>query len=278
MKSQGESNSMERLHKVLAHAGVASRRQAEQIILERRVKVNGQIVSELGTLVDPSRDRIQVDGETIRAENKAYIILHKPRGYLSDRDEGHGKPTALDLVASGERLYAAGRLDANSEGLLLLTNDGELAHRLTHPRYEHEKEYLALVEGKPDERALRSMTRGVMYEGERLRADSVRIVPHLGGIARRQHWPEAGRNETWLSIILHEGKKREIRHMGGILGYPVKRLIRVRIGPLQLDGLPIGGWRELREDEVRQLQGKPDARDPQRPLRTRQIDSIHHRH
>src|SRR4030067_508700 len=111
---------MERLHKVLAHAGVASRRKAEELILERRVRVNGKIVAELGTQVDPARDRIHVDGETIHTERKTYIILHKPKGYLSDRDEGQSKPTALDLVPSRERLYAAGRLDVNSEGLLLL--------------------------------------------------------------------------------------------------------------------------------------------------------------
>ncbi|MBI4791063.1 MAG: rRNA pseudouridine synthase [Chloroflexi bacterium] len=244
---------MERLHKVLAHAGVASRRKAEELILERRVRVNGKVVAELGTQVDPAHDRIQVDGATIHTERKTYIILHKPKGYLSDRDEGQNKPTALDLVPSRERLYAAGRLDVNSEGLLLLTNDGDLAHRVTHPRFEHEKEYLALVEGTPDQATLERLQKGIWYEGDLLRADLAQIRHHLGEIARRQHWKPAGRNECWLRIVLHEGKKREIRHMCGAVGHPVKWLIRVRIGPIHLGTLPVGQWRELDESEIREL-------------------------
>jgi 23S rRNA pseudouridine2605 synthase len=244
---------MERLHKVLAHAGVASRRQAEEIILQGRVRVNGRVVQELGTQVDPEHDKIQVDGKRVRAESNTYIILYKPRGYLSDRDEGQDKPTALDLVPSGNRLYAAGRLDANSEGLLLLTNDGDLAYRITHPRFEHQKEYLALVEGVPTSETLRQMTRGVEYEGARYRADSASIVRRLGLQGRKQDWPEARSNETWLRIVLHEGKKREIRHMSAALGHPVKRLIRVRIGPLQLGILPVGQWRELDRKEITAL-------------------------
>lgn len=244
---------MERLHKVLAHAGVASRRHAEELIVAGQVRVNGKVVTELGTQVDPARDRIQVDGRTIHAEHKTYIVLHKPKGYLSDRDEAQDKPTALDLVPVKERLYAAGRLDANSEGLLLLTNDGDLAHRLTHPRYEHAKEYLALVEGHPTEETLARMRRGVWYEGERLVADAVRILRDLGPTARDQHWDVARRDETWLRIVLHEGRKREIRHMTAALGHPVRRLIRVRIGPIELGRLPVGQWRELNEREVSAL-------------------------
>lgn len=258
----------ERLHKVLAHAGVASRRKAEQLILEGHVRVNGKIVSELGTQVDPARDRIQVDGETVRAEKKVYIVLHKPKGCLSDRDPSapfdstqgrgsgqaaRGKPSALDLIPSGERLYAAGRLDANSEGLLLLTNDGDLAHCVTHPRFGHVKEYLALVEGVPTEKTLARLQRGIWYEGDLLRVDSAEIVRHLGAAARRQHWNEAGKGECWLRIILHEGKKREIRHLGGAVGHPVRRLIRVRIGPIELGTLPVGQWRELDAREVREF-------------------------
>ena len=244
---------MKRLQKVLAHAGVASRREAENLIRQGHVRVNGEIVSELGTQVDPQHDRIQVNGKTIRAEKKKYVILHKPRGYLSDRDEGQENPTALDLVPLRERLYAAGRLDLNSEGLLLLTNDGELAHQVTHPRFEHEKEYLALVEGVPDPEALERLEKGVWYEGELLRADSVQIVRHLGEIERSQHWPPARRDESWLRIVLHEGKKREIRHMGVAVGHPVRRLIRIRVGPLRLGSLPVGEWRELDEREVNML-------------------------
>jgi pseudouridine synthase len=144
-------------------------------------------------------------------------------------------------------------LDANSEGLLLLTNDGDLAHRITHPRYEHEKEYLALVEGKPAEETLARLRKGVCYDGDLLRVDSVRVVWHLGEIARRQHWNEAGRGECWLRIVLHEGKKREIRHLCSAMGHPVHRLIRVRIGPIELGALPVGKWRELSGKEINAL-------------------------
>ena len=130
---------MDRLQKILAHAGIASRRKCEELILAGRVRVNGKIVSELGTKAEPARDRIEVDGAPIQIEKKMYVALHKPRGYLSDIDEERGKRLAVELVPSRERLYAAGRLDLNSEGLLLLTNDGDLAHRVTHPRFEHAK-------------------------------------------------------------------------------------------------------------------------------------------
>lgn len=243
----------ERLQKVLAQAGVASRRQAEDMILEGRVRVNGHVVRELGTQVEPETDQIQADGKPVRIENKVYVILHKPRGYLSDRDETADKPSALELVSSKERLYAAGRLDANSEGLLLLTNDGALAFRVTHPRYEHEKEYLVLVEGKPTEQSMDRMVKGVHYGGERFRADSVEIVKRLGEMARKHHWKEAQGNETWLRVVLHEGKKREIRHMCASLGYPVKRLIRVRIGPVELGDLPVGKFRDLDLTKVKEL-------------------------
>jgi len=261
---------MERLQKVLAHAGVASRRKCEELILARRVRVNGKIVSELGTQVDPVRDRVEVDGTRIRVEKKSYIILHKPKGYLSDIDKARGLPLATDLVPTRERLYAAGRLDANSEGLLLLTNDGDLAHRVTHPRYQHEKEYLALVEGEPSEETLARMEKGIWYAGDWLRVDSAKIVRHLGEMARRQRWGEARRGETWLRLVLHEGKKREIRHLCGAVGHPVRRLIRVRIGPIELGALPVGEWRELSAREVREFmndksQGK------------RKIDGINHR-
>lgn len=247
---------MERLHKIMASAGIASRRKCEEMILARRVRVNGRIVTELGTQVEPARDQIDVDGERIHAEKKSYIILHKPKGYLSDIDEARGKPLAVDLVPTHARLYAAGRLDANSEGLLLLTNDGDLAHRVTHPRYEHEKEYLALVEGEPTEETLARLRQGVWYEGDRLRVDSVKIVRELGILARRQHWSDARRGETWLRIILHEGKKRQIRHLCGAVGHPARRLIRIRIGPIELGMLPVGEWRELSAREVSELKNE----------------------
>jgi len=244
---------MERLQKVLACAGVASRRKCEELILQGRVRVNGQVVTQLGTKVDLVRDIIEVDGQPITLEKKVYILLHKPRGYLSDTLDFRGRPSALALVPGGERLYPAGRLDARSEGLLLLTNDGELAHRLTHPRYEHEKEYLALVEGQPTEATLRRMLEGVEQDGEILRADAVERRERLGLEAQIHGWKEAPRGMVWLRIILHEGKKRHIRRMCAALGHPVQRLIRTRIGPLELGDLPVGKWRHLTEREVKRL-------------------------
>jgi 23S rRNA pseudouridine2605 synthase len=260
---------MERLHKILAHAGIASRRKCEALILARRVRVNGEIVTGLGAKVDPSRDRIEVDGEPIHVEKKTYILLHKPKGYLSDIDAARGKPLAVDLVPLRERLYAAGRLDANSEGLLLLTNDGELAHRITHPRYQHAKEYLALVEGEPTPATLARLQKGIWYDGDWLRADSITIARHLGEMARQHRWQEAKRGETWLRIVLREGKKREIRHLCGAVGHPVRRLIRVRIGALELGALPVGKWRALTEREVRELK--------RATLKENEIDTLHHR-
>jgi pseudouridine synthase len=244
---------MERLQKVLAHAGVASRRKCEEVILQGRVRVNGEVVTQLGTKVDPARDTIEVDGQPITPEKKVYVLLHKPRGYLSDTLDFRGRPSALSLVPGGERLYPAGRLDARSEGLLFLTNDGELAHRLTHPRYEHQKEYLALVEGEPTEATLRRMLKGLGQDGQTLRADAVERLDRLGSEARIHGWQEAPRGMSWLRILLHEGKKRHIRRMCAALGHPVRRLIRVRIGPLELGDLPVGKWRYLAEGEVKQL-------------------------
>lgn len=244
---------MERLQKVLAHAGVASRRKCEELILQGRVRVNGQVVTQLGTKVDPGRDTIEVDGRLIVPEEKVYILLHKPRGYLSDTLDFQGRPLALGLVPDGERLYPVGRLDAESEGLLLLTNDGELAHRLTHPRYEHRKEYLALVEGKPTEATLRRMLKGVEWNGQTLRADAVEKLERPGPQARIHGWQQAPKDMTWLRILLHEGKKRHIRRMCAALGHPVRRLIRTRIGPLELGDLSVGKWRYLTEGEVKRL-------------------------
>jgi 23S rRNA pseudouridine2605 synthase len=244
---------MERLQKVLARAGVASRRKCEELIRQGRVRVNGQVVTQLGTKVNQAQDTIEVDGRLVTSEIKVYILLHKPRGYLSDTLDFRGLPSALSLIPGGERLYPVGRLDARSEGLLLLTNDGELAHRLTHPRYEHEKEYLALVEGEPTEATLRRMLEGVEQDGEVLQADTVERLKRLGPEARIHGWEEAPRGMTWLRIILHEGKKRHIRRMCAALGHPVRRLIRIRIGPLELRDLPVGKWRYLTEREVKRL-------------------------
>jgi 23S rRNA pseudouridine2605 synthase len=238
---------MERLHKLLAQAGVASRRKAEELILAGRIQVNGRVVETPGAKVDPERDSVEVDHQRVRLESKMYIILNKPRGYISDRDETGEKKTALDLVPHGERLFAAGRLDMDSEGLLLLTNDGDLTFRLTHPRFEHQKEYLALVSGNPDDASLQKLRRGIRYQDEWLKADRVARA------ARKQAFGVAARDQTWLRLLLHEGKKRHIRHMCGAVGYPVLRLIRTRIGAIELEGLKTGHWRRLTAQEIERL-------------------------
>ena len=232
---------MERLQKALAHAGVASRRKCEELILQGRVRVNSQVVTQLGTKVDPAQDTIEVDGQPITLEKKVYIALHKPRGYLSDTLDFRGRPSALGLVPGGERLYPAGRLDARSEGLLLLTNDGELANLLTHPRYEHTKEYHVYVEGHPDDETLRRWRRGVFLDGRQTAPAEVSVLRHK-------------RHRTWLRVVLREGRKRQIRRMAEMLGYRVHRLIRVRIGPVHLGDLKPGEWRHLTKRELKELE------------------------
>lgn len=247
----------DRLQKIISRAGVASRRRAEELITQGHVRVNGKVVSELGSKADATRDEIEVDGQRIRIERNVYIILHKPKGYLSDNDEGRGKLLALDLVPSRERLYPVGRLDANSEGLLLLTNDGELAHRITHPSYGHTKEYLALVEGEPDLKALEKLRKGIWYDGEMLRADRAERV------GKHQRFGNAHVRQSWVKLVLHEGKKRQVRHMCAAVGHSVLRLIRTRIGSVELGSLPAGQWRALSKAELDQLKQGVDEKQVQ---------------
>jgi 23S rRNA pseudouridine2605 synthase len=239
---------MERLQKVLAQAGVASRRACEELIRQGRVQVNGQVVTEMGTKVDPHRDAIRVDGKPISdPAEKVYLILNKPPGYISTVHDPWGRPTVLDLIPYEERLYPVGRLDAESEGLLLLTNDGRLTHRLTHPRYEHEKEYLTLVRGRPRDAVLSRLRRGVDLEEGRTAPAEVNRVSRKEGL-------ETPPDTTWLRIVIHEGRKRQIRRMCAAVGHPVQRLVRVRMGPIELGDLAVGEYRPLSAKEVRRLQ------------------------
>jgi 23S rRNA pseudouridine2605 synthase len=231
----------ERLQKILARAGFGSRRACEEYIREGRVAVNGQM-AQIGQKADPDRDHITLDGEQVQAEQPhTYVALHKPRGVLSDEGDGTGRiQTARDLVALPGHLYPVGRLDLRSEGLVLLTDDGELTHRLTHPRYEHEKEYQVYVEGHPDEKTLQQWRSGVFLEGSKTAPAEVSML--------RQE-----KDRTWLRIVLREGRKRQIRRMGAMLGHPVHQLIRVRIGPVHLGNLEPGQWRHLTEQELQDL-------------------------
>jgi 23S rRNA pseudouridine2605 synthase len=231
----------ERLQKILARAGFGSRRACEELIRAGRVAVNGQ-VAQIGQKADPGHDRITLDGKPVRANReRTYVVLHKPRGVLSDEGDGTRRiQTARELVGLPGHLYPVGRLDLRSEGLLLLTDDGELTHRLTHPRYEHEKEYKALVEGHPDEETLKQWRQGVFLEGSK-------TAPAEVSILRREE------DRTWLRVVLREGRKRQIRRVGAMLGHPVHQLVRVRIGPVRLEGLKPGKWRHLSEQEIEAL-------------------------
>jgi 23S rRNA pseudouridine2605 synthase len=241
----------ERLQKILARAGLGSRRACEAMIAEGRVTVNGRMAT-LGQKADPRRDEIAVDGARLgRPERLRYVMLHKPRGAVSSLEAQGDRPTVRDLVPLEERLYPVGRLDVDSEGLIVLTNDGELTDHLTHPRYESEKEYRVLVKGDPDAERLAAWRRGVVLEGTRTAPARV----------EREESTAAG---TWLRVTMHEGRKHQIRDIGQLLGLPVRRLVRVRMGGLTLGRLAPGEWRELRPDEVRRLRepGGPAPRDP----------------
>ena len=250
----------DRLQKLLSQAGIASRREAETLIVAGRVTVNGQVVTELGTKADPLTDQITVDGKPVRpVDAKIYLLLYKPVGYLTTLKDPEGRPIVTDLLKDvTSRVYPVGRLDYNTEGLLLLTNDGELTNALTHPKFEHEKEYVVLVEGRPNEGTLKSWKRGVLLEGEKTAPAKVEIM-------------SAEREQTWLRVIMHEGRKRQIREVAGMLGHKVKYLQRVRLGPLELGELKLGRWRRLTSAEVRSLmalvKSKPVKRSTKPPVK-----------
>ena len=231
----------ERLQKILASAGYGSRRACEEIILAGRVRVNG-VVASLGDKADPIQDRIQVDAKTItHREQSIYIALYKPRGIVSAVSSQDQRRTVTDLVDIPERVYPVGRLDVDSEGLILLTNDGELTNRLTHPRYKHEKEYKVLVARRPDSEQMETWRRGVVLEdGYRTAPADVRFLASSG-------------KGAWLRVIMHEGKKRQIREIGSKIGLPVVKIIRTRIGSLKLGTLKPRQWRQLSENEVKEL-------------------------
>jgi pseudouridine synthase len=232
-----------RLQKFLAEAGVASRRAGEQIILDGRVAVNGQPVRLLGTKVNPDLDEVTVDGKPVRVRRKLYVALHKPAGCVCSRRDEAGRPTIYDLLPrEWQNLYSVGRLDFNTEGLLFLTNDGQFALRLTHPRYGVRKKYVATVAGAVDEAMLAGFTRGVFHEGEELKALSARLI-------------SASHAKCVIEVELGEGKNREVRRLCESQGLTVKRLQRTQIGRIKLGELKPGRWRTLTETEIRTLLG-----------------------
>jgi len=235
-----------RLQKLLARAGIASRRVVEEMIEQGRVRVNGEVAA-LGQRADPDVDLVEVDGALVGVRpDTVWYLLNKPAGVVSTASDPQGRPTVVQLVPEEPRVFPVGRLDADTEGLLLLTNDGEVTNRLTHPRHGVEKEYLAHVEGSPSRGALRALREGIeLDDGVTAPAKASLIAP---GVVR---------------LVIHEGRNRQVRRMCEAVGHPVRRLVRVRIGPLTDSRLAPGEWRPLRQDEVRALERAASGRsDP----------------
>jgi len=233
---------VERLQKVIASRGLASRRRAEMMISQGRVRVNGIVVTELGTKVDPVTAEIQVDGKMLAAARELlYLLVHKPVGYVTTMDDPQHRPIVSDLLAGIDaRVYPVGRLDINSSGLLLCTNDGELANRMMHPRYKLKKYYLVTVDGRVSAAKLQHLRQGVDLEDGFSRPEQVAVKRSSG-------------ETTMLEIVLREGRNRQVRRMLAAIGYPVKKLVRTRIGFLRLGDLPKGKYRFLSSLEVARL-------------------------
>jgi 23S rRNA pseudouridine2605 synthase len=252
---------MDRLNKVLAAAGFGSRRQCEKLIVAGRVAVDGVPVTELGTRIGPE-EKVAVDGKEVKRQRLVYWLVNKPKGYLSTNKDPGGRPRVIDLVPEAdERIYTVGRLDEDSEGLVLLTNDGELALRLTHPRYGIEKTYHVQVAGKPTQELFEKLRQGVFLAEGKARAKRVKRLGFKG-------------ESALLEVVLAEGKNREIRRIFAKLGHKVMKLRRVAIGPISVQGLKLGKSRRLHSDELRALRRSafPDRRNPVSP-RNRVSDS-----
>jgi 23S rRNA pseudouridine2605 synthase len=230
-----------KLHAFLAQAGVASRRKSEELILAGKVRVNGSIVKNVADRIDPTKDRVEVDGKRIQPPTAfVYYILNKPVGYVSTVSDPDGKPTVMRLLPYTTRIYPVGRLDLESEGLMLFTNNGELAQRLTHPKFEVNKTYHVLLQGAPSNTALNALQRGVRLKEGMTRPAQVEPFKHERG-------------NTWITITIHQGMQRQVRRMCANVGLQVLRLVRVALGPLVLGDLPVGKWRQLSTEEERAL-------------------------
>jgi 23S rRNA pseudouridine2605 synthase len=230
-----------RLQRFLAEAGVASRRASEPLILEGRVAVNGQLVRQLGVRVDPERDSVALDSKRIQPRRKIYVALNKPGGVVCSRKDEFGRPLIYEfLPKEWGHLHSVGRLDYASEGLIFLTNDGQLSFHLTHPRYAVRKKYIATVEGRVDAGVLQRFTQGLWHQGDRLKAEKARLV-------------SASRSRSVVELELAEGKNREVRRLFESQGITVRRLLRTQIGKIKLGELPPGKWRTLTPSEIKSL-------------------------
>ena len=231
----------ERLQKYMARCGVDSRRRCEQLILDGRVAVNGSVITELGLKIDPEKDVVKVDGRRISAEKTVYYAVNKPTGYVSSSRDRYGRPRVIDLVPDTGRLFTVGRLDVNSWGLIIVTNDGDAAYRLSHPSVSPEKEYHVLLKGQISEEDIKALQSGIILEEGRTSPSKVRIL-----------WKR--KNRTCVSIIVKQGWYRMVRRMFMSLGKDVRDLYRVRIGNLTLDGIEEEGmWRKLEKEEVERI-------------------------
>lgn len=233
---------MERLQKIIANAGVVSRRQGEELIKQGKVTVNGEVITKLGVKADPDRDHIKVDGRLIhKKERDIYLVLNKPKGYITSLDDPEGRPTVADLLRGVKgRVYPVGRLDYNSEGLILFTNDGDLAHRLTHPSHEIAKTYLVKIDGEMNNEEIGKIEKGILLDDGMTATCSIRKVRKTD-------------ENSWVEITMHEGRKRQVRRMFEKIGHPVLKLKRTRIANLELGDLPPGSYRFLTVDELKSL-------------------------
>ena len=251
----------ERLQKIIAHAGVASRREAEGMIREGRVTVNGRVVTELGSKANVEHDHIKVDGKLItRKETHRYILVYKPKEVMTTVDDPQGRRTVIDLVRGvRERIYPVGRLDFHSEGLVLLTNDGDLAYQVSHPTHGSVKTYNVKVRGVPEERLVDKLRRGITLDGKRTLPCDIERIKTTG----------RGEDEgnSWFEVKLREGRTQQIRKMFQAVGHPVSKLRRVAIGPISDPKLTPGVWRELTKQEVKMLATMKEPKKPARPRR-----------
>lgn len=244
MKNKGEV-----LQKAIASAGLASRRAAEKLITSGQVRINGRVVTKLGTRVNGDKDKITVAGKPLpAAAPRVYFLLHKPKGIVSTVRDDRGRKTVISLVPSRERMVPVGRLDINNSGLLLLSNDGELVYELTHPKFEHEKEYEVLIQVPHEWK--KDNVKNALF---RLR-QGVRLVDGVKSYPAQSEIKEQISNDRYLvSLVIHEGRKHQVRQMINAIGASVVELKRVRLGPIQLGDLAVGKWRELTGEEIRQL-------------------------
>lgn len=231
----------ERLQKILARAGVASRRKAEALILQGRIAVDGKVVTELGAKADPAAATITLDGRPVAAEEKIYLLLNKPAGYVTTLSDPQGRPIVTDLLTGiRQRVFPVGRLDYDTEGALILTNDGQLAHFILHPGYEVNKTYFAVVKGSPSKDKIDRLREGIVLDGRRTWPARVRVVAREKGA-------------TTMEITIHEGKKRQVRRMLAEIGHPVITLKRTAYGNLELGALPPGSYRRLTKKELKKV-------------------------